>query len=89
MRIKPGFTLEELAGEYFAIPYGEQYQADASMLSLNESGAFLWQLLEDGADENFLCDGLVKAYHIDISLAREAVTSFLGLLRERKLLEEE
>ena len=88
MRIARGFTLEELTGEYFAIPYGEQYQADASMLSLNESGAFLWQLLEEEADEEFLCEELVRVYHIEKSLAGKAVTSFLELLRERQLLVE-
>lgn len=89
MRIKPGFVLKEIAGEYYAIPFDESYEEQGTMISLNHSAAFLWQQLEEETDEKSLCEAVVEMYKITPTLAEDAVREFLLYLREAKLLVEE
>ncbi len=86
MRVKPGFVLQEIAGEYFAIPFDSAYEAQESMVSLNQSGAFLWQQLEEECDEESLRGALEKTYQIESELAQKAVEEFLVQLRGKQLL---
>lgn len=89
MRIKNGFVLREISGEYIAIPFGESYETQAAMISLNSTGAFLWQALEEDCDRGSLCKALAEAYQIAPQTAEEAVDAFLADLRDKQLLIEE
>jgi hypothetical protein len=50
MKLKEGFILQEVAGETVVLPVGEQLDMNM-MITLNESGAFLWKQLEQAAEE--------------------------------------
>ncbi|MBO5364954.1 MAG: PqqD family protein [Clostridia bacterium] len=88
MRVKPGFVLKEIAGEYYAIPFDESYEKQGAMISLNHSAAFLWQQLEEETDERTLCDAVEKMYQITPALAEDAVREFLAFMRDAQLLVE-
>ena len=88
MQIKPGFVLKEIAGSYFAIPVDTAYAQDESMMSLNKTGAFLWEKLESRCDAAELAAALMEEYHIDRGLADEAVGEFLEAMRKEGLLED-
>ncbi len=87
MRIKQGFLVKKIADEYTAIPYDGNYEQFGAVISLNDTGAFLWKYLEEDADEAELVAALAQEYTIDDALAKEAVTMFLAMLREHQLLE--
>ncbi|MBE5039520.1 PqqD family protein [Oscillospiraceae bacterium DSM 107454] len=89
LRIKHGFILKEIAGEYYAIPVDESYESFGAMIALNETGAFLWQELETECSVSALQEALVKKYGIEDALAGKAVQGFLDSLREKSLLEGE
>ncbi len=89
MRIKPGFLLKKIAGAYTAIPVGENYNTVGALISLNDSGAFLWQYLCEDCSPAELKEALAEEYRISPELAEEATAGFLALLREHGLLEEE
>ena len=88
MHIKQGFLLKKIADVYTAIPYDDNYGEFGAMVSLNETGAFLWQCMEEECTEESLVLALKEKYAIDASLAGEAVSAFLLTLREHNLLEE-
>ncbi len=88
MRVKPGFVLKEIAGEYYAIPFNESYENHGAMISLNHSAAFLWQQLEEETDEKSLCAAVEKMYQITSALAEDAVKEFLSFMRDAGLLME-
>ncbi len=88
MQIKPGFMLKEVAGEYYAIPFDASYESHGAMVSLNQSGAFLWQLLEEENSVESLCKSVVEHYNVAPIVADTAVKEFLELLREKQLLVE-
>jgi hypothetical protein len=55
-------------------------------VTVNDSGALLWQCLLDGASRDELVARLVDAYGIAPETAREDVARFLDLLASRDLL---
>ena len=50
MKIKSGFMLYEVAGSYVVVPAGDEPLDFNGMVTLNETGAFLWKQLEQGCD---------------------------------------
>jgi len=86
MKLKNDFTLREIAGDYIVIPTGENYLDFGAVVSLNESGAFLWKQLEDERSFEELCDMLMQEYGIDAELAETDVADFITLLKEHGLV---
>jgi coenzyme PQQ synthesis protein D (PqqD) len=54
--------------------------------SLNEVGLAIWRLVERGASDDDVADGLRAAYAADAEQARSAVLRFLELLQAEHLL---
>ena len=66
MKLKEGFMLKEVAGSYIVIPVG---QVDfTAMITVNETGAFLWEQLMDGSGVEELC---AKANRVAVLEAAE------------------
>lgn len=87
MKLKDGFALREMAGEFLAVPFDERYSDVGALVSLNETGAFLWKKLEDGAEPKELQMALCAEYEISESEAEVAVLSFTENLKATGLLE--
>ena len=86
MKLKDGFMLKEVAGSYIVIPVG---QVDfTAMITVNETGAFLWEQLMDGSSVEELCANMVQEYAIDEPTARRDIEAFLNILSDNGLLEE-
>ena len=88
MKIKEGFVLKTIAGSTIAVPVGENLVNLQMMLTLNESGAFLWQQLEKGCSEDALIEAMTGEYDIDAETARADVLEFLKILKENHILDE-
>ena len=48
MRIKSGFVLEKVGGEYLAVAVGERAKEFSGFVRLNSSGAYFWKLMSEG-----------------------------------------
>ena len=46
MKINKDFTIQKVGASWVAVPVGEASRRFHGMLQLNETGAFLWKLLE-------------------------------------------
>ena len=88
MRIRKGFLLKEIAGGFAAVPFEGNYENLGAMISLNETGAFLWQLLQDDTNIKNLEDAVIQRYGVDPEIAKKAVSEFTESLRECNLLED-
>ena len=85
MKLKNGFVLREVAGEIVVIPSGDELDLNM-MITLNDTGKFLWQRLEKGAEADELVDALCSEYEVSPELARQAVDSFVTRLKELDFL---
>ena len=70
MKIKDGFVLREMCGEYIVAAEGLQHINFNKLISLNSTAAFLWKALEN---KEFTVEDmaqlLVDEYEIDMELA--------------------
>lgn len=88
MKLKPGFMLRKVVEVYVVLGIGSEAYVPNQIMSVNETGAFLWPLLEKGAERQDLVDSLTKEYDVDAATAAADVDSFLARLRENGLIEE-
>jgi hypothetical protein len=87
MKIKSGFVIREIAGQYMAVPVGERVNDLHGMIALNETGAFIWKLLENEKTEEDLARALTEEYEVSYEEALEAVREFRELMEKEQVLE--
>lgn len=88
MKIKSGFLLREIAGSYVVVTVGSRAAEFNSMITMNDTAAFLWKQLEQGATEDELVAALLAHYDgVDEAAARKDVESILARLRQVNCLE--
>lgn len=88
MKLKKDFVLRQVADTWVVLPVGAASVSFNGMLSLNGSGALLWQALEQGADREALADRLTAEYEVERAVALADVDEFLTTLRSAGCLEE-
>ena len=65
MKIKSGLILREVAENYIVVAVGEAVKEFNGLINLNSTGAFLWKILEKGAEEEDLVKAILEEYEID------------------------
>ena len=88
MTIKTNFLLRQVAGSWIVVAVNEACVDFNGMLTLNESGAFLWEQLEQGAEPSQLTAALLQQYDVTAETAEKDVQSFLQTLRKAGCLQE-
>lgn len=86
MRLISGFTVRNILGETIAVPSQEAARQLSGLASLNETGGFLFHLLETEQTEDTLITAMTDKYDVDDQTAAADVQSFLQILRENHLL---
>lgn len=87
MKLKPGFSLRSVLDMYVVIGKGKEAYIPRTILSTNDTGAFLWNILQEGAEPAELVRRLTEEYDVDAETAQKDVEVFLGQLREKALIE--
>jgi len=86
MKINPGFALKDIAGSYVVVPVGDNLVDFSAMITLNETGAFLWNLLSDDKSIEELASAICKEYDVTEEEALLDVKAFTDTLIEKKVL---
>ncbi len=86
MRLKDGFMLKKILDDYIVVPTGDNIVDFAVAVSLNETGAFLWQQLESEKSIEELADALASEYDITSEEVIDDVIEFAELLKTRNFL---
>lgn len=87
MKIKDGFVLRKVGGQYVAVATGARMMDFNAMISTNETGAFLWELLKKGADRAELAAAMTAEYDVSEKDAAEDIDEFLRQLRDAGIAE--
>ncbi len=88
IRIKDGFLLREMAGEYIVIPVDEAREYFSGMIQLNAVGAFLWNICSDGTTIEQMSEALIEKYDVGRQEAECDARNFVVQLKQKGLLEE-
>ena len=79
MKIKEGYVIRKLGIGYIVVTIGEASDDFNGLIRLNESGAFLWQCIMDGADtkEKLVSEMLNRYDGLDENTAKKDLDEFL------------
>ena len=80
MKLKENFVLRRVLNTWVVLPLGAATVDFNGILNLNDSGALLWQRLEQGADREELADALTSQYEVSRSQALADVDEFYDIL---------
>ena len=86
MKIREGFVLRQVADATIVVPSGSASLDFNGMITLNDTGAFLWKLLENDIDEDGMVDAMLKEYEVDEETARAGIRKFTERLEREGLL---
>ena len=81
MKRSADFLLREVAGTLVIVPVGAAVQNFPGMISVNATGAYIWELLETEQTLETLTEALVARYEVDAELARKDAEGFLEKLQ--------
>lgn len=88
MKASEGFIYKKMRGMGVIVPVGEESKDFKGMVTLNETGSFLWEQLQKDTDRESLVEALLAEYETDRETAARDVDAFLIKLREAGLLAE-
>ena len=86
MKIKEGFILRQVAGSHIVIGVGGDAVDFNGMVTINDTGVFLWNLLEAGCTKEELLAKFLEEYDIDVETAKTDIAEFLTKLLQANIL---
>ena len=86
MKIKEGFILRTVGGNHIVVPVGAQTVDFRGIITLNETGEFLWNLLQEDCTEEQLTQALLAEYDVAADVAAADISGFVESLRQADLL---
>ena len=85
MKLKNGFLMRQVAGQTVVLPSGDELDLNM-MITLNDTGAFLWERLTQETTEEALVAALLAEYDCDAETAQNAVAGFVRKLNDNGFL---
>lgn len=86
-KTRMGVVLTEIAGEYVLVAAKALLDECPYVTQLNESSAFLWRQMEQGASLEELEAAVAEEYEIeDPAMARAAIEAFVKQMEELKYI---
>lgn len=86
MKLKYNFVVRSVANKMVAIPVGNETEEFDCMITLNESGAFLFNLLKEETTKEGLVSAFLNEYDATKEQAEKTVDEFIQKLRETDIL---
>lgn len=80
------FLLREIAGEFMLVPLGDSSAQFNSMVTLNETGAFIWKCLEKDMSVKEIAEKITQEYDVPFENAESDINGFVAYLKEKKII---
>ena len=87
MKIKDGFILRNVAGNNVVVPIGQATIDFNGMISLNDTGAFIFEQMLNEITRDELVQAVVNEYGIGEKLAQKDVDAFIEKIKGEDLFE--
>lgn len=87
MKIKDDFILRKVADTYVVVPVNSMTLDFNGIINLNETGAFLFELLQNGATKDELLIRLLEEYDVSKQKASSDIDTFIEKVKEADILE--
>ncbi|WP_294834751.1 PqqD family protein [uncultured Eubacterium sp.] len=87
MKIKDGFITRKIGDKIVAITVGEHTKDFNGMITLNDTGHFIWKCLEKDTDKESIANEVIKEYDISTADAMAEIDKFIAELEKNGILE--
>ena len=87
MKINKEFVLREIAGDYIIIQTGATVLEFNGLITVNEVGVTIWNMLQEEVTMDELVQGVLAEYEVEEEVARKDIQEFLGELVKGGILE--
>lgn len=87
MKVKKDFILRKVADSYVVVPVGKMTLNFNGIINLNETGAFLFGLLQNGAEREELLEKMLEEYDVAPDKAAADIDAFLQKVKDADVLE--
>ena len=86
MKIKQGYTLRGIADSFVVVPTEDNLSLDG-MVTLNQSGAFLFNKMQEETTKEELLANMMSEYKIDEATAKADIEIFIERLLKTGIVE--
>lgn len=89
MKVKTGFELQNVCGEYLLIPTGIENVDFSNVININATTAYLWEKVAamEQFDIDTLVELLMQEYEVSEDVAREDCTMIAQRMKDIGLIE--
>lgn len=87
MIIRPDFEVVDMAGEYVAVPIGQEAASFNGVVALNEAAAFLLKSMKCHKTKEELVKILMTEYEVDPIVAEKDIDAFLKKMLDMGVIE--
>ncbi|HHT55365.1 MAG TPA: PqqD family protein [Acholeplasma sp.] len=88
MKIKDGYILRQVNNEWIVVTVGQAAINFSGLIRLNETGAFLFDLMLKETNIDTLVKELTNEFEISEEIALRDVKKFIETLKVKKILDE-
>lgn len=86
MKRNPDFLLKNVAGKLVLVPVGKAAAAFPGMITVNNSGKFIWELLETDKTFGDVVEAMTRQYEVTAETAKNDAQVFIDRLRTVKAI---
>ncbi len=87
MKINEDFILRKVADSYVVVPVNKMTLDFNGIINLNETGAFLFEILQNGATLEELKEKLLAEYEVSPETAQQDIEIFINKVKDAGILE--
>jgi hypothetical protein len=86
LKIDKEYVLRQIGDDYIIVPVGQAALSFNGMITVNETGAFLWEQLVKGTNKEELLRTMVETYEVTREEAERDIDEFLDVLYTNNIL---
>lgn len=86
MKLKYQFAVRSVAGAHAAVAVGDSSRFYHNVIALNETGADIFSLIQDGLSEDQIVEHMLREYDVTEEVLRPEVQQLIQKLRDEQLL---
>ncbi len=86
MKLKSEFVLRNFADKWIVVSVNDSTDSSNVFISMNSSGAFVWELLQHEISYDEVIEELTDKYDVDEATAKADFDEFLNSVRQAGML---
>ncbi len=86
MKLKLQLVKRDIAGDIILVPVGAATSSIQGLITINETGAAIWDVLPEAENEEAIVDKLYEQFDAERDELRKDVDEFLDKLRELNII---